>query len=120
MCSRRDEEEEVQHIQMGRLGRGLGVCLVLAAASAGGGSADGFFPRSQAVSGMARLCGAASGRQSEGGLRAAGCWLLAAGRAWWLLMLVVWQAGSSIRISGWLGLAGWRGRVLVEWSEQTF
>jgi hypothetical protein len=35
-------------------------------------------------------------------------------------MLVVWQAGSSIRISGWLGLAGWRGRVLVEWSEQTF
>jgi hypothetical protein len=70
-----------------------------------GGSADGFFPRSQAVSGMARLCGAASGRQSEGGLRAAGCWLLAAGSS--LVVLVVWQQQNF-----WLAwLAGGGGQV---------
>jgi hypothetical protein len=78
MCSRRDEEEEVQHIQMGRLGRGLGVCLVLAAASAGGGLQMAFFLEAKLFRGWR-----ASVEQRQAGslrvgceLRAAGCWLL--------------------------------------------
>jgi hypothetical protein len=96
-----NDEEEVQHIQMGRLGRGLGVCLVLAAASAGGGLQMAFSLEAKLFRGWR-----ASVEQRQAGSLRVGCGLLAAGRAWWLLMLA--GAGgcgssSSTRISGLAG-----------------